>query len=145
LAALDLLSVCNLVNYFGKSDNVDDITVYPVLIGKGSTKIALYGLGNVRDERLYRTFQQKKVKLMRPIESRDEWFSILVLHQNRVAHSPKNHIHEIMLDNFLDFVVWGHEHECLINPQASSVGRFYITQPGSSVATALSDGEAKKK
>ncbi len=50
-----------------------------------------------------------------------------------------------MLDNFLDFVVWGHEHECLITPQPSTVGEFYITQPGSSVATALSDGEAKKK
>ena len=62
-----------------------------------------------------------------------------------VSHSPKNYVHECMLDNFLDFVVWGHEHECLITPQPSSVGEFYISQPGSSVATALSEGEAKKK
>jgi double-strand break repair protein MRE11 len=139
------LSVCNLVNYFGKSDNIDEITLYPILLRKGTTNLALYGLGNIRDERLYRTFQQKKVKLMRLAENRDEWFSMLVLHQNRVSHSPKNFIHEVMLDNFLDFVFWGHEHECLIVPQESAVGEFYITQPGSSVATSLSEGEAKKK
>ncbi|KAL6065853.1 Double-strand break repair protein [Balamuthia mandrillaris] len=145
LAALDLLSVANLVNYFGKSENVDDVTVYPILLTKGKTKVAIYGLGNIRDERLYRTFQQKKVKLMRPVESREEWFNMFVLHQNRVAHSQKNYIHECMLDNFLDFVIWGHEHECLITPQSSTVGDFYITQPGSSVATSLSEGESKKK
>ncbi len=145
LAALDLLSVCNMVNYFGKSDNIDDVTVYPILMKKGSTKIAIYGLGNIRDERLYRTFQQKKVRLMRPVEAKDEWFNIFVMHQNRVAHNPKNYIHENMLDAFLDFVIWGHEHECHIIPQPSTVGQFYITQPGSSVATALSEGEAKKK
>jgi double-strand break repair protein MRE11 len=83
LSALDILSVSNLINYFGKSDNIDDITVYPILMRKGITKLAIYGLGNIRDERLFRTFQQKKVKLMRPVEARDEWFNILVLHQNR--------------------------------------------------------------
>eukprot|EP01103_Thecamoeba_quadrilineata_P006961 TRINITY_DN1671_c0_g1_i1.p1 TRINITY_DN1671_c0_g1~~TRINITY_DN1671_c0_g1_i1.p1 ORF type:complete len:626 (-),score=141.89 TRINITY_DN1671_c0_g1_i1:70-1947(-) len=144
-AALDLLSVTNLVNYYGKSENIDEITIYPILIRKGTTKLALYGLGNIRDERLYRTFQQKKVKLMRPIEDREEWFSLMTLHQNRVAHSPKNFIHESMLENFLDFVFWGHEHECLIKPQQSTVGEFYISQPGSSVATSLSEGESKKK
>lgn len=145
LAALDVLSACNLVNYFGKSESVDDITVYPILVAKGKTKVAIYGLGNVRDERLYRTFQQKKVKLMRPVEDRENWFSMLVLHQNRVAHSPKNYVHECMLANFLDLVLWGHEHECLITPQSSSVGDFFIVQPGSSVATSLSEGESKKK
>lgn len=50
---------------------------------KGNNRIALYGMGNIRDERLYRTFHQKKVKFMRPKENRDDWFNILVLHQNR--------------------------------------------------------------
>lgn len=45
LAALDLLSVSNLVNYFGRQDEVDKVTVSPVLIRKGNTKIALYGMG----------------------------------------------------------------------------------------------------
>ena len=39
LSALDLLSVSNFVNYFGKSDNIDDIHVRPILISKGETKV----------------------------------------------------------------------------------------------------------
>jgi double-strand break repair protein MRE11 len=145
LAALDLLSVVNFVNYFGKNDNIDDVTLKPILIQKGITKLALYGMGNIRDERLYRTFQQKKVKLLRPSEDRDSWFNLFVLHQNRVAHSPKNYVHEEMIDNFLNFILWGHEHECVITPQQSVIGEFFISQPGSSVATSLSEGEAKPK
>ena len=45
LAALDLLSVSNLINYFGKSEQVDDIEITPILMRKGGTFIALYGLG----------------------------------------------------------------------------------------------------
>eukprot|EP01087_Luapelamoeba_hula_P012285 TRINITY_DN3409_c2_g1_i1.p1 TRINITY_DN3409_c2_g1~~TRINITY_DN3409_c2_g1_i1.p1 ORF type:complete len:883 (-),score=232.33 TRINITY_DN3409_c2_g1_i1:59-2377(-) len=145
LAALDLLSVCNLVNYFGKSDSIEDISVYPLLMAKGSTRVAIYGLGNIRDERLHRAYQQKKVKLVRPLEDVDKWFNIFVLHQNRAQHSAKNFIHTSMLDDFLDFVIWGHEHECIIKAATVAEGDFHITQPGSSVATSLSDGEAKKK
>jgi double-strand break repair protein MRE11 len=39
LSALDLLSVSNFVNYFGKSENIDDIHVRPILISKGETKV----------------------------------------------------------------------------------------------------------
>ena len=35
----------------------------------------------------------------------------------RVKMNPKNAINERFLPRFLDFVVWGHEHECLIDPQ----------------------------
>jgi double-strand break repair protein MRE11 len=145
LSSLDLLSAINFVNYFGKTPSVDDISIYPILLQKGTTRVALYGLGNIRDERLYRTFQQQKVRMMRPVEERDSWFNIMILHQNRAAHSPKNFIHEVFLEEWLDMVVWGHEHECLIEPTRSVVGNFFISQPGSSVATSLSDGEAKRK
>ena len=47
LAALDLLSVSNLINYFGKAAQVDDIEITPVLMKKGETRIALYGLGEI--------------------------------------------------------------------------------------------------
>lgn len=40
---------------------VDDVEVNPILIQKGLTKLALYGLGSMRDERLNRMWQQKKV------------------------------------------------------------------------------------
>ena len=56
-----MLAAANLVNYFGKTPTVDDITVSPILIQKGRTRFALYGLGGIRDERLYRTFVNHKV------------------------------------------------------------------------------------
>jgi double-strand break repair protein MRE11 len=147
LSALDLLSVANFVNYFGKVASVDNIALYPILLQKGLTRVALYGLGNIRDERLHRTFQQQKVRMMRPVEERDSWFNIMILHQNRSAHSPKNCIQEVFLESWLDMVIWGHEHECLINAtKAAHAGsNFFISQPGSSVATSLSDGEARQK
>jgi double-strand break repair protein MRE11 len=63
----------------------------------------------------------------------------------RVKSNPKNAISEHFLPRFLDFIVWGHEHECLIDPQEVSGMGFHITQPGSSVATSLIDGESKPK
>ena len=50
----DVLSVANLVNYFGKYENIEDVEITPVLIRKGATSIALYGLGAMRDDRLNR-------------------------------------------------------------------------------------------
>jgi ATP-binding cassette subfamily B protein len=49
LAALDLLAVSNLINYFGKVDRVDDIEITPILIRKDKTNLAIYGLGAIRD------------------------------------------------------------------------------------------------
>ncbi|KAI9183278.1 meiotic recombination [Blastocladiella emersonii ATCC 22665] len=145
LAALDLLSVSGLVNYFGRQREVDDILITPVLLRKGITSLALYGLGNVRDERLHRTFLKKKVKMLRPIEGTDDWFNLFVIHQNRVKHDKTNYIPESFLDPCINLVLWGHEHDCNIEPVLNAQQEFYITQPGSSVATSLSEGEAKPK
>ncbi|WVY99971.1 hypothetical protein V8G54_026041 [Vigna mungo] len=154
LSVVDILSACNLVNYFGKTvlggSGVGQIALHPILIRKGSTAVALYGLGNIRDERLNRMFQTPHaVQWMRP-ESQEgcqvsDWFNILVLHQNRVKTNPKNAINEHFLPRFLDFIVWGHEHECLVDPQEVPGMGFHISQPGSSVATSLIDGESKPK
>lgn len=146
LCALDVLSAAGLVNYFGKSTNLDSIAISPILLQKGTTKLALYGLGAVRDERLHRLFTSRKVTMLRPREDTDEWFNMFVVHQNRTKHSSTNYLPEQVLDDFLDLVVWGHEHECLIEPQEAAGGRgFFVTQPGSTVATSLSEGEAKPK
>ncbi|KAF0720693.1 Aste57867_118 [Aphanomyces stellatus] len=147
LAALDLLSAANLINYFGKSDRVDEIEVFPILLEKGTTKLAIYGLGNMRDERLHRMFSQGNVRFRRPEENPETWFSIFVVHQNRDnrGRGAKNCLPESFIPDFIDFVVWGHEHECLIDVEESIKGNFYITQPGSSVATSLVEGEAKPK
>lgn len=154
LSAIDILSATNLVNYFGKmvlgGSGVGQITLYPILIRKGTTSVALYGLGNIRDERLNRMFQTPHaVQWIRPEPQEGcpvfDWFNILVLHQNRVKTNPKNAVNEHFLPRFLDFIVWGHEHECLVDPQEVPGMGFHISQPGSSVATSLIDGEAKPK
>jgi len=66
----------------------------------GSTRLALYGLGNIRDERLHRTFKANKVKWcahlyrlvgeftpclfrVRPEGDKEQWFNLAVVHQNR--------------------------------------------------------------
>ncbi len=166
LSAVDILSSASLVNYFGRAkiagEGAGKVRVAPVLLQKGATKIALYGLGNLRDERLARIFATpNSVEWVRPAPAPgagaggadgaepEDWFSLLVLHQNRIPHGPgaKNYVREGHLARFLDLVVWGHEHECLADPWESveGAGAFSVLQPGSSVATALSEGEAKRK
>jgi double-strand break repair protein MRE11 len=72
------------LNYFGAQTNVDEeIHIRPVLLQKGTTKFALYGLGNIRDERLHRLFLKRKVKFKRPVEDTDQWFNLFTIHQNR--------------------------------------------------------------
>ena len=83
LSAVDFLSVTNLVNYFGKAGDIENIEVSPLLLQKGSAQLALFGLGSCRDERLHRLFRKGKVKFLRPKEEEGEWFNVLVLHQNR--------------------------------------------------------------
>lgn len=45
MCALDLLSASGLVNHFGHSQSVERIEISPILMQKGNTKLALYGLG----------------------------------------------------------------------------------------------------
>lgn len=143
--SLDLLSVSGLVNYFGKSTDLENISISPLMLQKGKTKLCLYGLGSIRDERLHRMFLDGKVSMLRPKEKCEEWFNVMVIHQNRAKHGLKNYIPEQFLDDFLDLVVWGHEHECRIDQEWNDTQSFYVTQPGSSVATSLCQGEAVKK
>ena len=152
LSAVDLLSTCNLVNYFGKhtlsGSGTGKIKIKPVLMQKGNTRVALYGLGYIRDARLHQMFSVKgNVEWARPEDKpgmrTTSWFNTMLIHQNRVHHTPKNAISERYLPSWLDLVVWGHEHECLVEP--TDYGDFSVSQPGSSVVTSLVEGEAKKK
>lgn len=49
------------------------------------------------------------------------------------------------MPEFLHLVIWGHEHECRIRPEFNELLHFYVTQPGSSVITSLSDSELAPK
>jgi double-strand break repair protein MRE11 len=78
---------------------------------KGETRVALYGLGFMREERLARSFQMPgQVVWLRPTEDKEKWFNIFVLHQNRVQHyktgpgQKARHIQEADLPDWLDLV-----------------------------------------
>ncbi|KAG6187945.1 Double-strand break repair protein mus-23 [Claviceps purpurea] len=143
--SLDLLQAAGLVNYFGRVAEADNIEAKPVLLQKGITKLALFGLSNVRDERMFRTFRDHKVKWFRPNVQMGDWFNLLAVHQNHHAHTATSYLPENVLPDWLDLVVWGHEHECLIDPRQNPETGFHVMQPGSSVATSLIPGEAVQK
>ena len=78
----------------------------------------------------------------------------------RAYHCQHNFIPADYLPSFLDLVVWGHEHQAITEPDYVAVNDFvqdeddeegtmekgfYIYQPGSSVATSLSEGEVPRK
>ena len=50
-----------------------------------------------------------------------------------------------MFDDCIDLIVWGHEHDCRILPEPVTDKPYFITQPGSTVATSLADGESLTK
>ena len=61
-----------------------------------------------------------------------------------------SYIKESELPSCIDLVVWGHEHECLVGGGMDALpesceNEFVVLQPGSTVATALADGEARPK
>lgn len=144
-AALDILQVSGLINYYGRTPESDNIQIKPVLLQKGRTKLALYGMSNVRDERLYRTFRDGKVKFYQPSIQKNDWFNLMSVHQNHHAYTETSYLPENFLPEFLDLVIWGHEHECLIDPRLNPETNFQVMQPGSSVATSLCPGEAVSK
>jgi double-strand break repair protein MRE11 len=145
LAALDILQMSGLLNYYGRTPESDNIQVKPVLLQKGSTKLALYGMSNVRDERLFRTFRDGNVKFFQPNLHKDEWFNLASVHQNHHAYTESGYLPESFLPEFLDLIIWGHEHECKIEPETNTERGFKVIQPGSSVATSLCQPETEAK
>ena len=146
----------------------EGIAVRPVLLQKGTTRMAMYGIGNVKDQRMHFELRSNRVRMYMP-RDKDDWFNILIIHQNRyvlpplnvptailawsaafpldlsVNHGPQKSVPEGMFDDSIDLVVWGHEHDCRIIPETVVGKKYRITQPGSSVATSLADGESLDK
>lgn len=42
-------------------------------------------MGNIRDERFHYEMKHNRIKMFRPAEDPDDWFNILLVHQNRCA------------------------------------------------------------
>lgn len=145
LSPLDLLSSTGLLNYFGKVTQSDSIDVRPLLLQKGCTKISLFGLSNVKDERLFKSFRDGRVRFSTSSVRQREWFNLMCVHQNHHAHTNTSYLPEHFLPSFLDLVVWGHEHECVPYTTTNVATGTDILQPGSSIATSLSRAEAGEK
>ncbi|KAF4667250.1 Double-strand break repair protein mre11a [Perkinsus chesapeaki] len=154
MSVIDLLHTNRLVNYFGQQMDLDRIVIRPILIQKGETKLALYGLGNMRDERLNRAINAGKVRFEVPpgegsADSESEYFSVMLVHQNRYKGAAggvpgSSSLQNAQLPSFLDLVIWGHEHESIVDPVETAQG-FSVLQPGSSMQTSLSAGESLPK
>lgn len=99
--------------------------------------MALYGLGSLRDERLNRIWERQKVRFLRPAEENTvtnntttnddddnesandgdedeaDFFNIFMLHQNRdLGRGTKNCVHESMIPEWMDIVVWVRPFKC---------------------------------
>jgi len=137
ISCMDLLSSMGLINYFGKQPSLQQLKISPILLQKGSNKIALYGLSHIRDERLERLFRDRKVRMYRPQEDINQWFNIFVCHQNRVKRPGTKHLSENAIPDYMMLTIWGHEHECLIDPvpRRSDKSHGYISQPGNKLIT----------
>jgi len=87
LSNIDLLDSSSHINYFGKIKNMEKIEVKPILFTKGKTKVALYGLGNMKDERLNYAQENNNLSFKRPLKDNgnpdESYFNLLVVHQNR--------------------------------------------------------------
>lgn len=73
ISVCDLLNASNYVNYFGKHLNLTDqgqkkIVIKPVIFQKNllKTRLAIYGLGYIKDLKLHKMFQDKCVIFEEP-------------------------------------------------------------------------------
>lgn len=73
LSSLDILATSGLVNYFGKRTVLEHLEIYPILMKKGVTQLAIYGLSFLHDSRLVRLFADSKVVMKQPDEGTGEF------------------------------------------------------------------------
>ncbi|CDO62175.1 double-strand break repair protein MRE11, putative [Plasmodium reichenowi] len=144
ISPLDILNISNLINYIGKN-NLNNIVVKPILLNKYKSKISIYAVGWMKDERLYRSFENNEVKFILPSDYKNR-INILVLHQNRYirnayGNNTKNFIKESFIPKFIDLVIWGHEHFSKPYLEESILNSFYNIQLGSSVRTSICPNE----
>ena len=136
------------MNYFGRSDSIEKLEISPIILIKNDTKIAMYGIGYMKDERLNLAFEKKRVKFLRP--KGEDWFNILVIHQTKerggsIGNSKRIFIRERIFPDFIDLILWGHEHECIPIAKKCEITGSHILYMGSTTITSLIDAEAKPK
>ena len=149
LSTLDIFALKE-INYFGKIADASKCTVHPIIFQKGSTTVALYGLGFLKENKLVSALKSGSIKFKSPPENA---FCMLVVHQNRRSKTTINDSNELnvnflpeeLIPDFIDLVVWGHEHESIPKVEKSFFSSVYIYQPGSTIVTSLIKSEAVDK
>lgn len=149
VSALNIMQSANYLNYISGRFESDVLRLNPIVLKKQDTKIAIYGIGNMKEDKLNQMLLENKIIFERPENCKDYVF-ILVVHQNRFkgngqGPSAKNCIMDWSFPEFFDLIVWGHEHDCFTTPRTTENRGYVIYQPGSSVATSLTEGEAREK
>lgn len=149
VSAINIMESANYLNYIICHHEEEKINVKPIILKKGSTLLAIYGIGNAKEERLNRMLKSNNVIFELP-ENEAKCFCILVIHQNRfkgrgLGPSAKNCIMDWAFPSFIDLIIWGHEHDSYTQPRMAENREYYIYQPGSTVATSLTEGEARIK
>lgn len=140
VAALDILAEAGLLNYFGSIDPMArSIIIRPVVLVLGATKVNIYGVGAVRDERMNALLLEGRISI-----EKQEGINLLVLHQTRCG-TGHTHVSEDLLPEDIDLVIWGHMHESVPMLQKNTEKDFYTLQPGSTVQTSLCQAESPDK
>lgn len=149
ISAINLMQSAHFLNYIKTVINEESVIVKPVILLKQNTCVYIYGLGNIKEERLNRLLNEDKVVFERPENEKNAVF-ILVVHQNRykgngLGPSSKNCIMDWAFPKFFDIIIWGHEHDSFTEPRTTQNREYRIYQPGSTVSTSLTEGEARTK
>ncbi|CAD8177206.1 unnamed protein product [Paramecium octaurelia] len=142
VSILDILHESKYLNYIGKITDQSFVSIKPIVLVKNNQKIALYGLGYMKDYQLHKIINDGKLVL----ESLDENnFNILIIHQNRYKgnhfQDEKNFIDPIYFKKYkIDLLIWGHEHEAIYT--LDTCEHFQVFYPGSTVATSIIEYES---
>jgi len=80
ISALDVLQTAGLLNLYGRQRVNDRVVVRPVLLRKGRVQLALYGMANMRDQRLAGLVRKGRVLFAKPPAGSGHWYSVLVVH-----------------------------------------------------------------
>lgn len=150
-SAYEMLSITKNINYIGKIDNQGNLVMKPTILIKEGLLVAVYGIGYIKDTILISMLTQGMYTIEPiPEDLRRKYsvFKILLFHQNRFKGDVKgapNSIKYHMLPDGFDLVIWGHEHDCFTSLIKSTNPECNIYQPGSSVITSFTDGEALAK
>jgi double-strand break repair protein MRE11 len=148
---MEMLSITKILSYIGKVQNFSDIVFRPTIFLKGKVAVCIYGIGHIKDSILVEIFRTGKYRfesVPEEVWNNYKCIKILLMHQNRDKGSMGGSNSSIKFNTLppgFQFVIWGHEHDCLPNTFKLSNPDVEIYQPGSSVAISLSEGEALRK